>query len=170
MNTYRVLVMLVALLSAPRATTAAERGPSTPEERAKVVRLTHTLEVSPLAEDAGAMRGFLLQWVTDVPDIHVKVCVDLVGPALDDKYAYSSEVSLHMALAAAVFVIDHPNDSADDNAVYLAGLEGSLRVYESLLAMKSDARLHFLDDLVRKRDQGQLEQYVAKVAGKKCRS
>jgi hypothetical protein len=44
------------------------RGPSTPEERAKVIELTRTLERDPLNENADATRQWLRQWMIEVPD------------------------------------------------------------------------------------------------------
>jgi hypothetical protein len=40
----------------------------------------------------------------------------------------------------------------------------------TFLKAKPDARLAYLDDLVAKRDRGELADYVAKVAKKKCKS
>lgn len=53
--------------------------------------------------------------------------------------------------------------------MYTAGVEGALRVYEALQKSKPDAKFAFLDDLVVKRDQGQLFDYVAKLATEKCK-
>jgi hypothetical protein len=54
--------------------------------------------------------------------------------------------------------------------VYPAGLEGALRVYEVLLKSRPDARLAALDDLLAKRDRGELAAHVEKVAAKKCKA
>ena len=152
-----------------QANLAHARGPSTPEERAKVVELTRSLERDPLAETARGTRQWLLEWTTEVPDLSVKLCADLLGPALDDKYPYSGEVNLQMVFSAAAFVIEHPDKAKSDIAMYTAGAEGALRVYEVLVKSKPEAKLAFLDDLVAKRDHGELQDHVAKVAKKKCK-
>jgi hypothetical protein len=58
------------------------RGPSTPEERAKVVELTRLLEQNPVAENAPSTRQWLREWIIEVPDIRFTVCTDLLGHGL----------------------------------------------------------------------------------------
>jgi hypothetical protein len=45
------------------------RGLSTPEERAKAIRVARGLERDPLGKDAAANRQWLLNWIIEVPDI-----------------------------------------------------------------------------------------------------
>jgi len=45
-------------------------------------------------------------------------------------------------------------------AVYIAGLEGALRAYESILTTKPNAKWKFLDDLIEKRNKGKLAEHV----------
>ena len=52
---------------------AHARGPSTPEERAKVIELTRMLERDPLNENADAIRQWLRQWMIEVPEIRFHV-------------------------------------------------------------------------------------------------
>ena len=40
-------------------------------------------------------------------------------------------------------------------------LQGSLTVYESILGAMPEARLHFLDDLVERRNKSKLPAYIA---------
>jgi hypothetical membrane protein len=148
---------------------AEARGPSTPEERAKVIELTRSLEQDPLNENAEANRLWLRQWIADVPDIRFTVCNDLLGHALTDNYPYSREVNLQVLLSGAAFTLEHQDKARDDIAVYNAGVEGALRVYEVLLRSKPDAKLAFLDDLLAKQNQGQLVDYVAKEAKERCK-
>jgi len=50
------------------------RGPSTIEERARVIALSRSLETDPLREDAAASRRWIRQWLVDVPDLNFIVC------------------------------------------------------------------------------------------------
>jgi len=149
---------------------AEARGPSTPEERAKVVELARWLEQNPLAENAPATRQWLQEWIADVPDIRFKACAALLGPALGDKYSYSREVNQQMLFSGAAFTLERQDKARDDIAVYNAGVEGALRMYQVLVRLTPDAKLAFLDGLVAKRDQGQLVDYVAKDAKERCKS
>ena len=56
-----------------------QRGPSTPEERTRAVKIAHDLENDPLAKDAKDQRAWVYQWISDIPDITVNVCSDYFG-------------------------------------------------------------------------------------------
>lgn len=148
---------------------AQARGPSTSEERTKVVELSRALEREPLAKTATATRQWLREWITEVPDIQFMACDDLLGHAFGDNYPYSREVNQQVLFSGAAFALEHQDKARDDVAVYNAGVEGALRMYESLLKSKSDARFAFLDDLVTRRNEGRLFGYVAKLANEKCK-
>jgi len=138
----------------------ADRGPSTPDERANAVRLARLLESDPLGPDAKEARHWLTMWVIEVPDIHVSLCGILLGPVLDAKKNYAPELITQMMYSSTAFVIEHPDQAADEVSMYVAGVEGSLRAYESLLKAKPKARWPYLDDLIQKRNQGQLLAYI----------
>jgi hypothetical membrane protein len=148
---------------------AQARGPSIPEERAKVVALTRSLERDPLGENANATRQWLREWIIEVPDIRVYACADLLGQGLGGKYPYSPEVNQQAMFSAAAFAIEHQDKARDEIAQYTAGVEGALRVYEVLLKSKPDAKSAFLDEFLVKRDHGELLDHVAKLANEKCK-
>lgn len=145
------------------------RGPSSREERATVVELTRWLEQNPLDSNAPETRQWLQEWIADVPDIGFRVCADLLGHALNESYPYSREVNQQLLFSGAGFTLERQDQARDDIAVYHAGVEGALRVYQVLVRSKPDAKLAFLDDLVAKWDQGQLVDYVDKEAKERCK-
>jgi hypothetical membrane protein len=147
---------------------AQTRGPSTPEERAKVVEVTRFLERNPLAEKAPSTRQWLRQWMIEVPDIRFLTCTDLLGHGLGD-YPYSREVNLQTMFSGAAFTIEHQDKAREDIAVYNAGVEGALRVYAALLNSKPDAKSAFLDGLIAKRDHGGLFDHVGALATSRCK-
>ena len=57
----------------------AQRGPSTPDERKRVVEMVTFLETTPLAKEAKDYRKTLLFFLTEVPDITVFVATCLVN-------------------------------------------------------------------------------------------
>jgi hypothetical membrane protein len=144
-------------------------GLSTPDDRGKVVSLTRSLERDALGETAPAARQWLRKWIIEVPDIRVYACDDLLGHGLGDNYPYSTEVKLQPMFSAAAFAIEHRDKARDHHAQYHAGVEGALRVYEALLKSKPDAKSAFLDDLLAKRDRGELADHVAKLAKERCK-
>lgn len=158
-------VLLLCAIQVP----AEARGPSTPEERAKVVAVTRLLERDPFVENAPANRQWLRDWIVEVPDIRVYVCDALLSHDLGETYPYSREVGAQPMISAAAFAIEHQDKSRDEIAQYNAGIEGALRVYEALLKAMPDARSELLDELVAKRERGELAQHIARQANEKCK-
>ena len=107
--------------------------------------------------------------MVEVPDIHFKSCGDLLKPDVGNQYRYSSEVTQQITFSAASFRLEHPDHLRDDTGAYIAGVEGALRAYESLLKSTPDAKLAFLDELLAKRARGDLGDRVAKLANEKCK-
>jgi len=145
------------------------RGLSTPEERAKAINTARSLERDPLAKDAPPNRQWLLNWIIEVPDIRFKSCVGLLSPDVGNHYRYSTEVNQQIIFSAAAFKLEHPDHLRNDTGAYIAGVEGALRAYEMLMKSVPDAKLAFLDDLVAKRDRGELADHVTKLAKEKCK-
>jgi hypothetical protein len=145
------------------------RGLSTPEERANAINIARSLERDPLAKDAAANRQWLLNWIIEVPDIRFKSCVGLLSPGVGDQYRYSAQVNQQIIFSAAAFKLEHPDHLRNDNGAYIAGVEGALRVYETLMKSVPDAQLAFLDDLIAKRDRVELADHVANLAKEKCK-
>lgn len=145
------------------------RGLSTPEERANAINIARSLERDPLAKDAAATRQRLLNWIIEVPDIRFKFCVGLLSPGVGNQYRYSAEVNQQIIFSAAAFKLEHPDHLRNDTGAYIAGVEGALQVYEILMKSVPDAKLAFLDDLVVKRDRGELADHVVKLAKEKCK-
>ena len=148
--------------------TLADRGIDA--ERAEAVRIVHSLEVAPLGKDAQGMREKLLKWLVQAPDISVSVCVDFLRPLLGKKKNYSTELEMQPMFSSAAFIIEHQDKATDEPAVYLAGLEGTLKAYEAILKAKPKAKWDFLDDLIEKRNKGELNNYVLEVLKTGCKN
>jgi hypothetical protein len=158
-------VFLVCVLQVHHA---QARGPSTPEERAKVIELTRMLERDPLNANADATRQTLREWTIEVPEIRFHVCKELLSQGLEENYPYSQEINLQTILSGAVFTLEHQDKRRDALGAYIAGVEGSLRTYEVLVKSRPDARSAFLDDLVAMRDRGELANHIGARAAEKC--
>lgn len=158
-RTVTITTLLIGFAAAPRAR-AQQRGPSTPEERAKAVKIAHDLEDDPLAKDAKEQREWVIQWIVDIPDITVNVCFDYFGDLPDPPRGHSTEISRQMVISSAAFMIEHPDKAKDEQAVALSGLLGSLKAYQSILKQDSTARWAQMDKLIQMRDQGKLDDYV----------
>lgn len=163
-----VSLMLCLLCSLP--VMAQKRGPSTPEERATAVKAARLLESDPFHKDAKKVREWFLTWLIQVPDISVEICTDYLSPLFGTKDKnHEAELALQMTLSSAAFIIEHPDQAKDKVAVNLAGLEGTLRMYESVVKNKPKAKNDFLDQLIARREKGELKAYVEDIAANKCK-
>ncbi|MCU1341384.1 MAG: hypothetical protein JWN92_807 [Candidatus Acidoferrum typicum] len=159
-------ILLIGSLT-PRPGRAQTRGPSTPEERARAVKVAHELEEDPLAKDAKKSRDWMIQWIVEIPDITVDVCFDYFGALPDPPKGHSAEITKQMVLSSAAFMVEHPDKVKDEQAIAVAGLLGSLKAYQAILKQDSAARWTHLDKLIQMREQGKLDDYVAETR-KKC--
>jgi hypothetical protein len=154
---------LALTLVAAQAQTQARKS-STPEERAKAVEIARSLESDPLNKNAKEQRRWITLWLIEVPDVSVKMCGRLLGPLLDADKNYSTEIVTQMLPSEAAFVIQNPDKAKDDIAVYTAGVEGSLLTYEAIVKVKPKTKWPYLDDLIQKRDKGELLKHVREAA------
>jgi hypothetical protein len=162
------LFFSAALQVFPTQIDAQQRGPSTPEERARAVQTAKSLQADPLAPNLQGDREWLVKWLIEIPDISVKMCTTFLGDLGDSKSGYPGAVIATMLASEARFVIEHPEKAKDIEAVYVAGVDGALHSYESIHKKDVSYRLPHLDDLIQKRDQGKLTDYVHSTA-KKCK-
>ncbi|HEX8491702.1 MAG TPA: hypothetical protein VF658_02570 [Pyrinomonadaceae bacterium] len=159
----------IIVLTAQVGLAQEPRKPSTPEERAQAVQLTRFLETDPLNKDAKMARKWLLTWLTEVPDITITLCGDYLKPLLEKDKDYSKDIFFQMSFSSAAFMIEHPDQAADDVAVNKAGLEGALRTYEAIVKAKPKVKWPFLDELIQRREKGTLEEYVREISTTKCK-
>jgi hypothetical protein len=165
-QTIVLAIVLIGFLT-QRTAAAQTRGPSTPEERARAVKVAHELEEDPLAKDAKEHREWMIQWIVDIPDITVDVCFEYFGALPDPPKGHSAEITKQMVLSSAAFMVERPDKAKDEQAVALAGLLGALKAYQAILKQDPGARWAHLDKLIQMREQGKLDDYVAETR-KKC--
>jgi TPR repeat protein len=144
------------------------RGPSTAEERAYALLLTRNLEKDPLSLDASAARAWLGTWWDEIPDIVVHPC-NLVDAPNHETYEYENQLYDQITFSEGAFILENPAKSTDWNAAFLAGMNGALRAYESILKQKLSAKSAFLDDLRRQRDNGQLVNTMDRLEQQRCK-
>jgi hypothetical protein len=156
-------LLLAALLFLPGAVWA-ERGPSTPKERAKALRLIRQLEAEPLGEGAYQARRWLALWLLDVPDFQVRYCAEIVGGDRAARQRIRPDLLAQISWSGAAFLIENPDKRDARAEVYTAGLLGALRAYEALLQARPDQRSPLLDGLLARRDADELAAYVAETS------
>ena len=160
------LVFLVATVEVLSA--VQQRGSSTPQERARAVQTAKSLQADPLEPSLQGDREWLIKWLIEIPDISVKMCTTFLGDLGDSKSAYPGAMVATMLASEAAFVIEHPEKAKDVETIYLAGVDGALHGYEAIHKRDTSYRLPLLDDLIQKRDQGKLRDYI-RTTEKKCK-
>lgn len=153
-------LVLALCVMVPQKATA--QGTSTPEERARWAEITHKLESSPLDESVSKDGESALNRLSNAHDIHVPLCPGLLGQFNDAKYKYHHEITRQYMLASGAFIIENPDKAGDVNAMNLAAVESTLKVYSAILQQKPDAKWKMLDDLLKKQSQGKLDDAIRK--------
>ncbi len=143
------------------------RGPSTAEERAYALQLTRKLERDPLSLGAAAGRAWLELWWSEIPDIEVRYC-NLVDPPDHQPYEYAPILYQQIAFSEGAFTLENLSKPRDWQAAYLAGVNGTLRAYESILRQKQE-RSAWLDGLLEKRERADLPDAVRQLVAERCK-
>jgi TPR repeat protein len=146
----------------------ASRPPATPEERAYALRLTHKLETDPLSLDGSAARAWLDQWWDEIPDITVRPC-NLIDSPNHDPNPYSEELYKQITYSEGAFILQSSAKVTDWEAAFLAGMQGALRAYESMVRQTPSAKSLFLEDLLAQRESGQLPGTVRTLVRERCK-
>ncbi|WMW81884.1 hypothetical protein RF679_06260 [Undibacterium cyanobacteriorum] len=162
----------VALLSAGfMASTAAlaERGPATAEEKEKVVKLAAAADKDPLGVMRSADGRWFQKWSDDVPDY-------MFGPDVGAFWFHNGVAKedlmrvlrFHHMLSVAAFqvqknMLDPEKNPTDLEAKTIAGIEGLLRAYESLVKTNPNNKVAAIDELLVTRDKGGLADFVKRL-------
>ncbi|MBZ5564805.1 MAG: hypothetical protein LAP13_20590 [Acidobacteriia bacterium] len=159
-NIISVCFGVISLCFIAAAQGGPQRGPSTVAEREHAVAIAHKLEEAPLDKSLRPDREWALLWLIQVPDVHVTLCLAVLGDFMKSKYKYSPEVTAQLTLSTAAFVIEHPEKVSDVIEQYAAGVEGVLKAYKAILRDKPQAKSKALEDLLEKQSRGELAEFI----------
>ncbi|MBZ5566277.1 MAG: sel1 repeat family protein [Acidobacteriia bacterium] len=137
--------------------------PSTPQDRAYALQLTRKLEQDPLSLDAAAGRAWLERWWWGIPDIEVRYC-NFIDPPDHQPYQHSQILYYQIAFSEGAYILEQLAQPRDWPASYLAGMQGALRAYESILRQQPSDKSRWLDSLLEMRDRGDLPDAVRQLA------
>lgn len=159
--------LLPAKSSAPAGETASttERGPSTPDEHARVIRMALDAERNPrlVQQRDGA---WLNAWVEAVPDLSIEygtVFSWIKGAAKAD---VREALTFQYTASAMAFQIQHPDSAGMQSAVDAAAMGSVLRAYAALLREDATLASPSLDRAMSARDKGQLPAFLGSLAGR----
>ena len=108
MRTISAALVGSALLLAPLASAAADRGPSTPEERKQALEYIAHFEADPLNPNLKPEIQWVVKWMMEIPDVHVDLCPILDKLPKGDKKD-GLTLFTAMVLAQTALVLDNPD-------------------------------------------------------------
>ncbi len=137
-------------------------------EKESVIKASQVLESQPFHEKAKDFRSFAVGYVIETKDVNIIVCGGKMMEAiLDKKNKYGSELTAQYTIAMAAFKLSNPDNKNENDAQY-AGLVSATKTYENIVKDKPKAKHAGMDDLVIKRENGELRKMVdAANCGKK---
>lgn len=159
-------VLLLAVVSVLACATLAAQGPSSKEDKDRLVSIVKKLEAAPLDKNLRGDMNWAFKFLVDAPDIHSNVCTAIIPGLFDNKWKYEKEIVMQLTLAGGAFDVEHPNQ--DVAAQYVAQVESSLKAYSAILAEKPSAHSKALDDMLEKQKAGTLADAVKAAAETGC--
>ncbi|MEZ5346211.1 MAG: hypothetical protein R2681_11735 [Pyrinomonadaceae bacterium] len=130
------------------------------KDRASFISNTKLLEKKPFDENAGAARNWGFKYVADTDEVSVVLCSGTMKLIPEKKNKFKSELLMQFTFGMAVFKLENPDQKDDETAAQVAGLESMLRTYEVMLAENEKAKSPGMDDLLIKRNGGELKGLV----------
>ena len=159
----KVLIGMLVVSGLTVAAVAAPREASSTKEREKLVRIARNLELNPLGFNAVHQRQWATEFIVKAPDLHLELCEPVLHPITDGNPNYNNQLSMQFMVSSAAFMLRHPKVK-DPVKIQTAGVEGTLKAYESILKVDKDAHFDFLDGLMQQKKDGHLENYVASIS------
>lgn len=164
------LVVALALAQGAPGSPASE-GPTRRESPAvvgplgqqRVLEMVRFVEEKPFDPRAEGARAALMKYLIEAPDIEVTVHGEMLGDMKKLEGEHTALIVGQMMFAMGAYLIEHPQAKTNDVDVQLAGLEGALRVYRNVKALKPEARREPIEELVRLQESGKLAEHVKSV-------
>ena len=150
----------VTLVAAASSSAGIQRQTTSPDTKARMIRLITILETDPYNKDAKAYRAEVLKWVIDAPDVSVEMCSAALGDLIELKDDDSASLLVEFAFAEARFILEHPEKAKDRRALYVAGIDGVLRTYDSMKTANSKLKLEPMEKLLKARADGKLDAHI----------
>jgi hypothetical protein len=157
MKKFSILFIAIVLIGVAAQAGFAQDGK---ELVAKTVR---ALETAPLDKETIKMRGKALEWIIETPDVTIGLCGGTVALFTDKKYKYNDDLFAVYNIGMAAFKLENPGKASDEKAAQFAGVETVLKTYEAILKDKPKTKSETLDNLLAKRNSGELAALIGSV-------
>lgn len=126
-----------------------------------LIKAARFLEERPFDKNADLIRALAVTYVMETDDVTVTVCGGkATEPLLDKKNKNSSVLVSQYTIGMAAFKLQNPQNTNEADA-QKAGIESALKAYEAMIAEKPKTRHPGMDELVAKRNSGDLQAFVS---------
>lgn len=130
------------------------------KDRASFISNSRLLEQKPFDKNAEAARQWGFKYVADTDEVSVVLCSDTMKLIPEKKNKFKGELLMQFTFGMAVFKLENPEQKNDEKAAQVAGLESMLKTYSVMVAENEKAKSPGMDELLAKRDKGELKQIV----------
>ena len=125
-----------------------------------LIKATQILESQPFQDKAKDFRGWAMRYIIETDDISILVCSQMFSSVMNKKNKYADELLAQYSMGMAAYKLSNSDTNKNENAAQLAGMESMLKTYENMVKEKPKAKFQALDDLVAKRNKGELKTFV----------
>jgi len=131
-----------------------------PSDKETLIKAAQILEAQPFQEKAKEFRTWAMRYIIETDDVSITVCSQMFSSIMDKKNKNADELLAQYSMGMAAFKLANPDKVKDENSAQLAGMESMIRAYENMIKEKPKTKFQALDDLVTKRDKGELKKFV----------
>ena len=121
-----------------------------------MIQLIGILESDPFLKDGKEVRGEVMSWLAEAPDVTVKICPSVLGDIQKLTSDEAGTLVVQLVFAEAKFILEHPDKATDQHAINVAGVEGVLRTYAAMKSAKPKLAIPEIDRLEKLQASGQL--------------
>jgi len=151
------LALSLALGAAP----ALAADPATPsQEQSRFIAVARQLEQTPLAPHLAPEREWALLWLTQTQDVSVTLCGDALGGLIGSGDPHAAELMFSYMFSMAAAVLERPEIVNDPVTQQVAGVEGTLRAYRSVLRDHPQAVSPHLEAIAQRSVRGELPAFL----------
>jgi hypothetical protein len=156
----KIITVAAAVVVLLPAAGFARQQTTSPETKSRMILLIGQLESDPYAKNGKDIRREVLVWLTDAPDVTVKLCTNVLGEVRKYKGDDGSTLTVQLAFSEAKFILEHPDKAGDVHAVNVAGIDGVLRTYAAMKAAKPKLNIDEAEHLAQLKASGQLDAFI----------
>jgi hypothetical protein len=137
------------------------------EEWKEVLSRIDVLQANPLAADAKEQGAWLVKWIINSKQVSVTLCAPLTVELTKKGDEVGGLLAVHSLLGATEYAMTTPADQQSKSKMYGASMNGALDAYQKAVGVNENLRRKHVDEVLKVREAGQLDEYVQKHS-KKC--